>query len=282
LTPTGSYTVTVNGSPSATATSQFMLTVNGPPPPSFSYSLSNSGTITVAQGSSGSNTITATLQTGSSQSVTLSCTGALPTGVGCSFSPASGYPTFSSTLTVSTTSSTPTGSYAVTVNGTPNATTGTEFTLTVNPVSPLFDFRLSNSGSSSNLGGIALTQGASGSITITGSLVTAPAQVVTLSCSSAAGPLPTGVSCSFNPLSAIPPFASSLTIFTTTSTPVGFYTLRVTGTAGSLTRSTLFILEVVATHSPLPPVSPGLISSEPNLVPFMPTGLAAERHSSTP
>ena len=101
----------------------------------FTYSLSNSGGITVTQGSSGSNTITATLKSGSTQSVTLSCPSGLPTGASCSFNPASGSPTFSSTLTISTSSSTPTGTYTITVNGSPAATAPTSFLLTVNPSS---------------------------------------------------------------------------------------------------------------------------------------------------
>ena len=102
----------------------------------FTYSLSNSGGIAVTQGSSNSNTITATLQTGSAKSVTLSCTSGLPSGASCSFNPSSGSPTFSSTLTVSTTGSTPTGSYTITVNGSPAATSPTSFSLIVNPATP--------------------------------------------------------------------------------------------------------------------------------------------------
>jgi hypothetical protein len=109
------------------------ITVNAP----FTYSLSNSGGITVTQGSSSSNTITATLQTGTSQSVTLSCTGGLPSGASCGFNPGSGSPTFSSTLTISTTGSTPTGGYTITVNGNPSATAPTQFALTVNSLPQL-------------------------------------------------------------------------------------------------------------------------------------------------
>jgi uncharacterized repeat protein (TIGR02543 family) len=110
------------------------VTANFNPP--FTYSLSNSGGIAVSPGGFASNTITATLQTGSPESISLSCTSVLPSGAKCSFNPASGTPAsgnpFSSTLTISTTSSTPTGSYTVTVNGNPSATAATSFTLTVN------------------------------------------------------------------------------------------------------------------------------------------------------
>ena len=103
----------------------------------FGFSLSNSGGITVTQGSSGQNTITATLTGGSTQSVSLSCTSVLPSGASCSFNPSSGNPTFSSTLTISTSSSTPTGSVTVTVTGSGGGQTPiTQFTLTVNTVPP--------------------------------------------------------------------------------------------------------------------------------------------------
>jgi hypothetical protein len=102
-------------------------------PASFDFSLANSGGITVTQGGSGSNTITATLTTGSTQSVGLSCTSGLPTGATCGFSPASGSPTFSSTLTISALSSTPTGPNTITVTGTAGTLTHTTtFQLTVN------------------------------------------------------------------------------------------------------------------------------------------------------
>jgi len=108
-----------------------------------------------------------------------------------------------------------------------------------------FDFRLSNSGSSSNPGGIAVARKKSGSITITVALVNGPSQTVSLSCSRANGsPLPTGVTCSFNPASGKPLFTSTLTITVTKSATAGYYTIKVTGTAGSLSRITLFTLQV--------------------------------------
>jgi len=122
-----------SNAPTSETDAVYSITVTQP----FAYSLSNSGGITATPGSSGSNTITATLQTGTSQSVTLSCTGGLPAGASCSFNPASGSPTFSSTLTISTSTTTPTGSYTITVNGYPAPTAPTSFSLTVNPSGPV-------------------------------------------------------------------------------------------------------------------------------------------------
>jgi len=99
----------------------------------FGLSLSNSGGITVAQGSSSSNTITVTLLSGTIQTVSLTASG-LPSGASASFSPSSGNPTFTSTCTISTSSSTPAGSYTITVTGTLGDLSGTTtFTLAVNP-----------------------------------------------------------------------------------------------------------------------------------------------------
>jgi len=103
-----------------------------------------------------------------------------------------------------------------------------------------FDFRLSNSGSTSNAGGITVVHGSSGSITITVSLVNGPAQSVSLICSG----LPAGASCGFSSPSGSPTFSSTLTISTAGSTPVGYFTIKVIGTGGGLSRSTFFTLRV--------------------------------------
>jgi len=102
--------------------------------PTFDFSLSNDGDIAVTQGASGQNSITATAVSGPTEQVDLSCTLGLPMFASCGFSPSSGNPTFSSTLTVSTTSSTPTGVYTITITGEDqhSHTRTTQFTLTVN------------------------------------------------------------------------------------------------------------------------------------------------------
>ena len=106
-----------------------------------------------------------------------------------------------------------------------------------------FDFRLSNSGSSLNLGGVTVPRGSSGSVTVTVALVNGPAQTVTLSCSQANGsPLPSGVSCS--PTSGTPPFVTTITVTVSSSTAPGYYAIKVTGTAGSLIRISIFVLNV--------------------------------------
>jgi hypothetical protein len=98
-----------------------------------------------------------------------------------------------------------------------------------------FDFFVTNSG------GITVNQGRSGFNTITVTGIRVPYLSVSLSCTSG---LPAGASCNLNPVSNIPPFQSTLTISTLSSTPVGSYTITVTGTSGGLTRTTEITLRV--------------------------------------
>jgi hypothetical protein len=207
-------------------------------PFAFDFSVANSGTISLTQGSSGSNSVNLAPTGGTSQFVYLSCGSGLPSGASCSFNPASGTPGFSSGLTISTQVSTPTGSYSITVTGTAGdlgfaRARSTQVTLIVNPAP--FDFSLSASG------GITDVQGGFGSNTITTTIVSGSSQSVSLSCT---GGLPSGASCSFNPISGFPSFSSTLTITTLSSTPQGSYTITVTGTDGGVTHATSFVLTV--------------------------------------
>ncbi len=98
----------------------------------FDFSVSNSGGVTVTHGSSGANKITVTLTSGSTQSVGLSCSG-LPSGASCSFNHTSADPSYSSALTITTSSSTPKGPYTITVTATGGGKSHTtQFTLTTN------------------------------------------------------------------------------------------------------------------------------------------------------
>lgn len=114
--PPGSYTLTVTGTNDGTSDSaSCTLEVN---PPSDDYVLSPSPTSrsVTAGGGSESYSITATLERGSPSGVTLSLDNP-PNWLSWSFSPTSGSPTFSSTLTVSTSSSAPSGSHTLYVKG---------------------------------------------------------------------------------------------------------------------------------------------------------------------
>lgn len=104
-----------------------------------------------------------------------------------------------------------------------------------------FTFFLSKSGS------ITVNQGGSESNTITVTAIYVTSQPVSLSCTSG---LPSGAACAFNPGSNIPPFQSTLTITTLSSTPVGSYTITVTGKRSLETESTMFTLRVNPVQSP--------------------------------
>src|SRR3989344_9483474 len=83
----------------------------------FSVALSNSGKITVGQGSSGATNITVSLLSGITGPVTFSVSG-LPLGPPSSFSPPSCNPTCSTVITISTLASTPIGPSIITVTAT--------------------------------------------------------------------------------------------------------------------------------------------------------------------
>lgn len=217
--------------------------------------LSNSGDITVAAGSSGSNTVTITLVSGSCGTLwPYLLNSDLPSGASFSYVPSSGSPTFSSTLTISTSPSTPVGSYTIDIlvygdglsgvgpgSGVPQ---GGSFNLIVQPNVPivpppnqLFDFSISVSPSSGSVdAGDALSNAGTVSLTLSGS-----AQSVSLSASG----LPSNVgTTSFSPTSCTPTCTSTFSIQTVSSAPSGTYIITITGTGGRKTHSTTYTLTV--------------------------------------
>lgn len=114
---------------------QVTFTISSPPP-QFDFSISNSGSINLAQGSSSSNTINANLISGTAQPVTFSVNG-LPQGAIHSFSSNSCSPICSVQLMITATSSTPAGNYPITVTGNGGGITKTiTFTLGVSDTTP--------------------------------------------------------------------------------------------------------------------------------------------------
>ena len=238
----GTYTVTVSGTDgNITRTIDYSLEVTIAPPVPFNFSMSLSPSDgSVVQGESTSTTATATLVSGTSQSVSFSCSG-LPSGVSCSFDPSSLYPTNSSTLIISTLSSTPEGTYPITVSGTDgNITRNATYRLDVIPVTPVpFNFSLSLSQPNGSV-----VQGDNISTVTTATLISGTSQPVSFSCSG----LPSGASCSFNPSSLYPTNSSTLTISTSASTPTGTYSITVNGVSGSITRTANYALKVNAAN----------------------------------
>jgi hypothetical protein len=193
---------------------------------------------TVTQGQSTTFDAAVTSQNGYAGDGSFSVTG-LPANTTASWSPA-GYTggSGSSTLTVNTTATTPTGSYPLTLtatdtNGTP--TQSSVVTLNVN-APQVADFTVAASPANRTI-----KRGSSGTynVTVTGS--GGFSDNVTLSVSG----LPANTTASFSPTSVNGGGSSTLTIGTTIpSTPKGTYTLTITGTSTTLTRSTTVSLKV--------------------------------------
>ena len=102
---------------------------------------------------------------------------------------------------------------------------------------PGFDFSLSNSGK------VNVLQGGSGSTTINVAVSSGTPQAVSLLC--VASTLPDGASCSFNPSSVSTNASSTVTVSTTSATPIGSFQVQVTGNPmGTTTIPTVLVLTV--------------------------------------
>ncbi len=199
--------------------------------PAADFSLSASpGSVTVAQGSSGSSTISVTPQNGFSGNVALSAAG-LPSGVTATFSPSSTSGT--STLTVNASSAAATGAVTISITGSSGSLShSTTLSLTVNPTA-LPDFSLSASP-----GNLSIAQGSSGSSTISVTPQNGFSSNVALSASG----LPTGVTAAFSPSSTST--TSSVTFSAGSTAIAGTTAVTVTGTSGSLSHATSLNLTV--------------------------------------
>jgi hypothetical protein len=201
----------------------------GPPPPDFQVFASRLSPTPMTAGNSATSTITVTPLNGFAGNVALSCAG-LPTGVNCSFDPASitgGSDT--STLTVSTASSLAGGSYPIIVTGVSGSISHiATLTLTVETgTAP--DFQISATAASP----ATVTPGNSATSTVTVAEVNGFNSAVALTCDSGVS----GVSCSLNPTSVTPSGSTSptstLTLNTTTAAMPGTHSVTIYGTSGS-------------------------------------------------
>ncbi|MEM2962377.1 MAG: hypothetical protein QXY01_05120 [Candidatus Bathyarchaeia archaeon] len=198
----------------------------------FDYSLSISpGSQTVNIGEKISYTVAADLIGGAAQPVSLTLSG-LPSGVSYVFTPASGTPSFTSTLTVDAGSSSSPGTYTLTVTATGGGLTRTATaTLTINEK----DFKLSPSP-----GTITVEQGDSASLQVKVEPVGAFDDPVSLTVSG----IPSGVDSKFTVPSGVPPFTTNLNLNIPFSTPEGAYTLTVKGEGGGRSHSISVTLNI--------------------------------------
>jgi len=203
---------------------------NVPTAANFSLSASPNNVTITQGGSSGTSTITITPSNGFTGNVTLTATG-LPNGVTAIFSPNPA--TTTSTLTLAASATAATGTVTVTITGTSGSlTNSTTLSLTVNAPQ---NFNLSASPNS-----VTITQGTSGTSTVTITPSNGFSGSVTLGSTG----LPTGVTAIFNPNPATT--TSTLTLTASATAATGTVTVTITGTSGSLTNSTTLSLTVNA------------------------------------
>ena len=128
------------------------------------------------------------------------------------------------------------------------------------PAPPATDFNVSSEGDKS------VTQGTAVTNAVTANLVSGIAQNVTFSVSG----LPTGVTASFNPGNCTPNCGTTLTLTASASATVGAFPITLTGTAGSVIRTTTFTLTVSA------PIVPDFsLSATPTSQTLSPGGAAS-------
>jgi subtilase family serine protease len=203
--------------------------------PGFSLS-SSPGSVSVAQGSSGTSTITSTVTDGFDSTISLSATGQ-PTGVTVGFSPTSITGAGTSTMKLTVASSTAAGTYSITVSGTSGSTTeSTTVSLTVTGTTP--NFTISASPTS-----ISVARGNSGTSTISTAISGGFNSAITLS-ASGEGSLQT---VTFSPSSVAAPGSgtSTMTVKVGGSARLGNHTITITGTGGGVTHTTTVTLDVL-------------------------------------
>ncbi|SDJ26750.1 Trypsin [Lentzea albidocapillata subsp. violacea] len=202
-------------------------------PAEFGVSVDPSS-LRVTAGSAGSVAVKTTAGS-TAEDVALSVSG-LPSGVQASFQPSSVKSGEGSKLSVSVASGTPDGTHQVTVTG--RAASGVSkqatLTLTIGAGSPGSDFALGLSPAS-----VKAAPGGHVSTTVTSQVVGSPADI-----SLSASGLPSGAQAVFQPSTITSGGTAKLTVTTSSSTPAGTYSVKVTGTSGSVSRDATLTLTV--------------------------------------
>jgi parallel beta-helix repeat protein len=227
-TPVGSYPINITGTGGGmTGETTYTLTVT-----TLDFTINTSPTSgSINRSESTAATVSLSPINGFDNTVSLSASG-LPSGATANFTPSSGTPSFASTLTISTASTTPVGTYSITINGTGGGMThGTTYTLTV--TTPDFTISVNPTIGSQNHGEYI-------NATVSLSSINGFDNGVSLSASG----LPSGAVATFAPSSGTPSFASTLTISTAPTTPIGTYLITITGNGGGMTHGTTYTLTV--------------------------------------
>ena len=227
---TGTFTVIITGtSGSKTSSAAISLTVNQLVT-SFSLTASPNSVSAAIGGAGVQSTITINPVNGFDSNVQFGVEN-LPTGVTAAFNPNPAFP--STTLTLTAGSTAKAGTTVLTIQGVSGKLSATTtITLTV---TKLGKFTLSASPSS-----LKVAQGASGTSTISVNSTDGFDQAVTLSASG----MPSGVTATFNPNPTTT--TSTLTLTVSDGAATGKSTITITGTYGSLSKTTKVKLTVTA------------------------------------
>lgn len=218
--PAGSLPLTVTATGGGISRGQ-PITLVVTAPPDFTLAATPTSR-TLAAGAAGPFTVTVTGVNGFTSAVSFALSG-LPVAVGtASFAPASVIGTARSTLTVSTLPGAAAGTYPLTVTASGGGRTHT-VGLTLVVVRP--DFTLSAAPSS-----VSVSRTRTAYYTVSTAMVNGFTGHVSLTVSGS----PTGSTASFSANPIATPGSSTLSVRTTTSTPRGTFTLRITGTSGGL------------------------------------------------
>jgi CSLREA domain-containing protein len=239
-TAAGTYPLTITGASGGLAHSTTVnLVVNGPA--NFSLAAAAPTSQTVPPGGAASYTVSAAAQNGFSGKIALSVVG-LPARAAATLNPTSINGSGTATVAVTTAAATPAGTYTITITGGSGSLSHSTTVSLV--VSGAASFSLAASAPTSQ----TVSAGGSATYTVATSAQGGFSGSVALSASG----LPAGASASFSPSSISGAGSSTVTVATTSATPVGTYTLTVSGASGILTRSTTVTL-VVNTAAPPPP-----------------------------
>ncbi len=153
--------------------------------------------------------------------------------ISVSFTPASGEPTYTSLMTITTTDMTMAGDYTITVIGSGNGITRTAtFTLTVNP-SMFFILTLNPDNDKIDIG-------SSTTSTVNINLASGTPSSVVLNALN----VPNHVSVSFSPNSCTPTCTSTMSITTDNSIEPGIYTFKVSGKGGGSREEATYTLTI--------------------------------------
>ncbi|TMI67275.1 PKD domain-containing protein, partial [Candidatus Bathyarchaeota archaeon] len=222
----GVYTVAITGT-SGSLTHQATVAFTFGNPPDFTIAATSPSALNV--GLSAKSTITITLVHGMTGTVTL--TDKVPSGLNCGTISSTSFTT-NGTATISCSSSSA-STYTLTVTGTSGSSTHTATTT--------FTFR--DFSLSANPSSLSINTGGQGTSTISLNLLNGFGSTVALSVAS-----PTGVTVSLSSATISGSVTSTLTIKPTSA---GSYTLVVTGTSGSLTRTMSLTISVGTQVSPV-------------------------------